>query len=134
MSVAQHNAHLSLRISFSFSISVFIFGFVVTETITVLPSEPSCRSGWCSGYHARFTRERSRVRTPHPIFCFSDCYFYSLFIIVFMTCLLDLDYDGRKQFVWDRLRTVPEWEDVCSINDFSMEQNKGMLLFLMVTF
>ena len=25
-------------------------------------------SGWCSGYHARFTRERSRVRTSHPIF------------------------------------------------------------------
>ena len=26
------------------------------------------RSGWCSGYHARFTRERSRVQSSHPIF------------------------------------------------------------------
>ena len=42
-----------------------------------------------------------------------------------MTSLLDLDYDGRKQFVFDRLRTVPEWADVCSLSDFSMEQNKG---------
>ena len=25
------------------------------------------KSGWCSGYHARFTRERSRVQSPHPI-------------------------------------------------------------------
>ena len=32
--------------------------------------EPMQESGWCSGYHARFTRERSRVRTSHPIFFF----------------------------------------------------------------
>lgn len=30
----------------------------------------SNRSGWCSGYHARFTRERSRVQSSHPIFYF----------------------------------------------------------------
>ena len=39
-----------------------------------------CRSGWCSGYHARFTRERSRVRTSHPIFFCILFYCYSRFL------------------------------------------------------
>ena len=25
------------------------------------------KSGWCSGYHDRLTRDRSRVQSPHPI-------------------------------------------------------------------
>ena len=37
-------------------------------------------SGWCSGYHARFTRERSRVRTSHPIFFCILFYCYSRFL------------------------------------------------------
>ena len=38
---------------------------------------PKQESGWCSGYHARFTRERSRVRTSHPIF-----FYFFLFLEV----------------------------------------------------
>ena len=41
--------------------------------------EAEQESGWCSGYHARFTRERSRVRTSHPIFFH---FFYLTVIIV----------------------------------------------------
>ena len=33
---------------------------------------------WCSGYHARFTRERSRVRPPFPVILFT---FKTLLII-----------------------------------------------------
>lgn len=51
-----------------------------------------------------------------------------------MTSLLDLDYDGRKQFVFDRLRTVPEWADVCTLSDFSMEQNKGLYVLYRLLF
>ena len=51
-----------------------------------------------------------------------------------MTRLLDLDYDGRKKFVFDRLKTVPEWSDVCTVNDFGMEQNKGKPCSLNVPF
>ena len=29
------------------------------------------KSGWCSGYHDRLTRDRSRVQSPHPILFFS---------------------------------------------------------------
>ena len=44
-----------------------------------------------------------------------------------MPALLELDYGGRKQFIFDQLRTIPEWSDVCSLDDFTMEQNKGIL-------
>ena len=36
-----------------------------------------------------------------------------------------MDYEGRKRFVFEELRTVPQWSDVASIDDFCMEQNKG---------
>ena len=52
--------------------------------------ETQSRSGWCSGYHARFTRERSRVQSSHPIFFFQqteDRFIFSrrLFISVIYT-------------------------------------------------
>ena len=45
--------------------------------------ESKQESGWCSGYHARFTRERSRVRTSHPIFF----YFFLICEICFIPYL-----------------------------------------------
>ena len=33
--------------------------------------EANNRSGWCSGYHDRLTRDRSWVQSPHPILFFS---------------------------------------------------------------
>ena len=56
----------------------------------------SNRSGWCSGYHARFTRERSRVQSSHPIFfssfifCFDSIHrirFLSFFALFWMVSL-----------------------------------------------
>mgnify|MGYP003262381502 CR=1 FL=1 len=44
-----------------------------------------------------------------------------------MPSLLELDYSGRKQFIFDQLRTIPEWNDIDSLDDFTMEQNKGTL-------
>ena len=34
------------------------------------------KSGWCSGYHDRLTRDRSRVQSPHPILFFSSIHFH----------------------------------------------------------
>ena len=41
----------------------------------------SNRSGWCSGYHARFTRERSRVQSSHPIFFYMGAFFFCTRIV-----------------------------------------------------
>ena len=46
-----------------------------------------------------------------------------------MVRLLELDYEGRKAFAFQQLQDVPEWSDVHSINEFDMEQNKGIELF-----
>ena len=35
----------------------------------------------------------------------------------------------RKQYAFVQLRTVPEWKDVSSIDDFNMVQNKGTVRF-----
>ena len=50
--------------------------FILYRVFQLLKQE----SGWCSGYHARFTRERSRVRTSHPIFFCILFYCYSRFL------------------------------------------------------
>ena len=42
-----------------------------------------------------------------------------------MSSLLAMDFEGRKRFVFEELRTVPQWSDVASVDDFCMEQNKG---------
>ena len=43
--------------------------------------ETQSRSGWCSGYHARFTRERSRVQSSHPIFFYMGAFFFCTRIV-----------------------------------------------------
>ena len=43
-----------------------------------------------------------------------------------MVRLLELDYEGRKACAFQHLQDVPEWSDVHSINEFDMEQNKGI--------
>ena len=67
-------------------IGVFVGGNSVYKERSVVFN----RSGWCSGYHARFTRERSRVQSSHPIFFFQqteDRFIFSrrLFISVIYT-------------------------------------------------
>ena len=42
-----------------------------------------------------------------------------------MPTLLEMDYDARKRFVFDELKSVAQWSDVTSVDDFDMEQNKG---------
>ena len=42
-----------------------------------------------------------------------------------MPTLLEMDYDARKRFVFDELKSVTQWSDVTSVDDFDMEQNKG---------
>ena len=42
-----------------------------------------------------------------------------------MPTLLEMDYDARKRFVFDELKSVAQWSDVASVDDFDMEQNKG---------
>ena len=45
-----------------YGISCLIRGNVRTNTERL-----TGKSGWCSGYHDRLTRDRSRVQSPHPI-------------------------------------------------------------------
>ena len=45
-----------------YGITCLIRGNVRTETERL-----TGKSGWCSGYHDRLTRDRSRVQSPHPI-------------------------------------------------------------------
>ena len=42
-----------------------------------------------------------------------------------MSTLLEMDYDARKRFVFDELKSVAQRSDVTSVDDFDMEQNKG---------
>ena len=42
-----------------------------------------------------------------------------------MPSLLELSYEDRKLFALKQLQTIPEWNDVHSVDDFNMVQNKG---------
>lgn len=56
------------------------------------------------------------------------CLFVFVFILFYiMASLLELDYQGRKAFAYENLKDIPEWSDVSSIDDFDMEQNKGII-------
>ena len=82
---------------FHFVVTVFVLFHCSPTSIDMLMLDviegclgKSNRSGWCSGYHARFTRERSRVQSSHPIFFFQqteDRFIFSrrLFISVIYT-------------------------------------------------
>lgn len=50
-----------------------------------------------------------------------------------MPSLLELDYDGRKRFALNELQHIPEWNDVHSVDDFNMVQNKGNEIAMIVT-
>lgn len=43
-----------------------------------------------------------------------------------MNHLLKLDAKSRKEFAFQQLQDIPEWKDVTSMDEFEMEQNKGM--------
>ena len=51
---------------------------------------------------------------------------FVLIVFSIMASLLELDYHGRKAFAYENLKGIPEWSDVTSIDDFDMEQNKGI--------
>ena len=56
------------------------------------------------------------------LFCDSSC---TILLSPPMPTLLEMDYDARKGFVFDELKSVAQWSDVASVDDFNMEQNKG---------
>ena len=51
-----------MQTSQDMEIACLIRGNVRTKTECLIG-----KSGWCSGYHDRLTRDRSRVQSPHPI-------------------------------------------------------------------
>ena len=66
--------------------------FILYRVFQALKQE----SGWCSGYHARFTRERSRVRTSHPIFFYFLFYCYSRFLAFQKTEVVSTHNENHK--------------------------------------
>lgn len=56
------------------------------------------------------------------LFSVSSC---TILLLPLMPTLLEMDYDARKRFVFDELKSVAQWSDVTSVDDFDMEQNKG---------
>ena len=43
-----------------------------------------------------------------------------------MAPLLQLDFQKRKAFALEQVQNIPEWSDIASVDDFDMEQNKGI--------